>query len=143
MDIRFYNNQSPNNKVGKVLLNETIINGTLKDEINILAPSITMSNKVDFNYCYIPALSRYYFITSQEILAHGLFKINLKVDVLETYKDCIRQSMGEVTVSENRNNGYMDREIKHDVRLNWREKLKFNSPFNPQGENILITIKTK
>lgn len=143
MDIHFYNNQSPHNKVGKILLNDTIISGNLKDEINIITPSITMSNRVLFNYCYIPILSRYYFITSQEVIAHGLFKINLKLDVLETYKDCIRQSEGEVIISESCHNKYMERNINHDVRLLRREKLKFNSPFKKEGENILLTIKTK
>ena len=51
MDIYFYNNHSPANVVDKILVNETIISGTLKEDVEILNPVITISKQMfDFNY---------------------------------------------------------------------------------------------
>ena len=59
MDIYFYNNHSPANVVRKKLDNETVISGTLKEDIEIINPELLISKQVfTFNYCYIPKLKQ-------------------------------------------------------------------------------------
>lgn len=144
MDIYFYNNHSPANVVDKVLVNETIISGTLKEDVEILNPVITISKQMfDFNYCYIPKFSRYYFIRAQKSDTKNFIKIFLHVDVIKTYGDLIKQSSGQVEVSQSKGNGYWSNTPIYDVRYNYREQLNFVNPFNPKGENILLAVKAK
>ena len=67
--------------------------GSLREEINLLSPSIVIEyNKVpDFNYVYIPTLQRYYFVTNITNVRYRVYRIDLKVDVLTTYNTDIRK----------------------------------------------------
>lgn len=144
MDIYFYNNHSPANVVDKQLDNETIISGTLKQDIEILNPVITINKQLfDYNYCYIPRFKRYYFIKEQKLDTKNLIRIFLHIDVLKTYGNLIKQSSGQVEVNNSRGNGYINNTPLYDVRYNYREKLIFDNPFNSKGENILIAVKTQ
>lgn len=144
MDIYFYNNHSPANVVDKTLMNETIISGTLKEDVEILNPVITISKQLfNFNYCYIPRFNRYYFIRAQKSDTKNFIKIYLHVDVLKTYGDLIKQSSGQVETNQSKGNGYYNNNPSYDVRYTYREQLNFINPFSSKGENILLAVKTK
>ena len=66
--------------------------GVFREEQNVLTPSIFIeySKVPDFNYVYIPSLSRYYFVTSVTLVRYGIYRIDVKVDVLCTYDSDIR-----------------------------------------------------
>ena len=68
----------------------------LKHGCGILNPSITVnlgltSDPSQYNYAYIPAFERYYFI-EEWFFENALWTANLKVDVLATYKTEIGNS---------------------------------------------------
>lgn len=52
-----------------------------------------------FNYCYIPEFKRYYFIENITSIRNNIWEIEMKVDVLMSYKDIILGQ--EVLVSRN------------------------------------------
>ena len=98
MNIRLMKTKSSPNKVKKwfqdssdlVLENCKILNDT-----SIINPTIlvdrwnTIESFSDYNYCYIPQFSRYYFITNIVVDTRGFVSIELKVDVLMTYSASI------------------------------------------------------
>lgn len=96
------------------------LNGTLRNECSILNPSIQLelkqnikikndnlqyvkddrSNYVNYsildliigcNYAYIKEFNRYYFITNITSIRNDLWQIDMKVDVLMSYKDQIKK----------------------------------------------------
>ena len=65
--------------------------GTLRDACDIVNPSVTigMNGVPDFNYVYIPIFGRYYFVDRITNVLMGLWRIDLRCDVLMTYKQAI------------------------------------------------------
>lgn len=70
----------------------TLLNCTVNDRINIISPVIAVNlgragslTAPNYNYCYIPIFSRYYFVENWEY-RDGLWWASCSVDVLATYK---------------------------------------------------------
>ena len=68
--------------------------GTMREYTNLTDPVIrfTQSAAPSENYLYIPALSRYYWITNWTQIARDVWEANCTVDRLATYKDQIGAS---------------------------------------------------
>lgn len=140
MEIRFYNTSSETNRMGKTLENETTLTGNFKGEIDIQNPVLQVStNLLNFNYCYIPDINRYYFINKIEITRTNLYTVYLHIDVLETYKNQIKQLNVIVSNSSNGNpyyNGYIN---GVDVRTEYETK-QFENNFEENGEIVLVAV---
>lgn len=90
MELILYRTLDDNNVINKTLTNAMTVNINFKRDTNIVNPDIVLSGDFrGFNYAHIPDLNRYYFIESIEQLNLHLVKLNMKCDVLETYKDAI------------------------------------------------------
>lgn len=87
MDIILYTNNSPDNYVNKQLALVGAINGSLVNESNIVRPTIRIenSNLPTFNYCYIAAFHRYYYLTEIRAVRTNIWDIMLKSDVLMSF----------------------------------------------------------
>ena len=84
----FYTFNKRNNSTKVPTGTGTSINIVLKDDVSILNPTIRVSlsaTVLSYNYCYIPVFSRYYFITDI-VSSKGFWEIELKCDVLASYK---------------------------------------------------------
>lgn len=97
MKITFYSTVDGENVINKTLINGVTIPINLKRDIDILSPVLVMTNKsgVDYrkyNYCFIDALKRFYFIRTVRQINGFLFHLELSCDVLETYKNKILSS---------------------------------------------------
>lgn len=91
MTITLYNTTSPNNKTNKTLTNATVLTGDFREETGLLSPVFRvegMQNR-SFNYAYIPDFNRYYYIEEYRSLGHNILELQLKVDVLMSYKTSI------------------------------------------------------
>lgn len=112
MNIILYVNNSEKNKIGKSLTQIDSFSGTLRENCDVLNPSITfdvdISQVINANYMYIPDFNRYYFVTDIEILNNRLIRISGGVDVLETYKTQILLQTGVIYRQENQWNLYLD-----------------------------------
>lgn len=139
MEIRFYNTSSENNRIGKTLLNEKILQGTFKNAIDLSNPVIVVNTDLlNFNYCYIPELNRYYFINKIEITRTNLYTVSLHIDVLETYKEDIKKL--QCIVSNSTGNPYFNGYVNGvDVRTDYTTKF-FENNFEENGEIILVAL---
>lgn len=139
MLINFYKNKSDSNVVGKTLDSLKTVNGTIKSNFDILSPYVEVSfNPIEYNYCYIPALKRYYFINDYRVIRNALFGISLKIDVLETYKDSIKATKADVVGTES--NSYSEssnypKQVKHTLR-----KIDYPYTFTKSENMILVTV---
>lgn len=142
MEITLCVNNSERNKLGKSLSNLTVFSGSLKEETSAINPVVIMEieNPTGFNYAYIPEFGRYYFIDDIISVRTGLWRISMKVDVLESFKNEIRGipvilSASTITGSE----PYLPGKV-------WKSKVKeltniinFPSGLSDNGYFILIT----
>lgn len=83
-----YWNTSDNNVVNKNITQVESITGTLRNETEVVDPTILMQvdhpNK--FNYMYIQEFKRYYYVNSIRSVRNNLVEVNAHCDVLMTYK---------------------------------------------------------
>ena len=94
MNIQLCSNTSEKNKINKTITTGITLSGSLRNESNVVNPSIIINidNPTIYNYAYIPEFNRYYFITNYISLRTGMWQINLKSDVLMSFKDSILSS---------------------------------------------------
>lgn len=79
--------------------------GTFKEATDILSPSIVIERgEVDFNYVYVKDLNRYYFVESFISERMNLWRLNLRVDVLMSYKNEIRSTQQFILRSQSNYN---------------------------------------
>ncbi len=142
MNIVFYVQTNPSNKLEKELTNGVNANGVLRNQTSILTPSINIVSKAipPYNYCYIPSFKRYYYITNIESVRDGLVKIDCKVDVLKSYVSEIKRAKAKAKTAENINPYYDGLNIENEVRYE-TEQINFPKiPFDETGEIILVGI---
>lgn len=141
MIMKMYNTSDSNNTINKTLANETEFNIKLKGDTSITQPVVVLhsNNIILFNYAYIPEFNRYYFVDKIELFPNGIYNITLKVDVLESFKNDIKNSYGMISKQTNINNYYNDgyeSEIKKEVDL-YHSNITFNLDTK---EKVLVTI---
>ncbi len=145
MEISFYQNQSENNQIGKTLTNEIKLEGSIRGESSIINPVILVQADTDdnlsgLNYAYIPEFNRYYFIRDIVSVRTGLWRMSLAVDVLESFKDYIKNL--SVIINNTETTG-LSKYVSGDV---WTRLVKdtttivnFPSGLLDNGEFILVT----
>ncbi len=142
MNLTLYVNNSEKNKIGKNLTNDFPLSGTLRDVTNIINPVILIElNEIgNYNYCYIPNFSRYYFITDITVIRTGLFAISLMVDVLESFQTSIKNLSVILLNTQNVGiNNYLPSQVfRNNVKYK-TDIINFPNGLNDSGEFILIT----
>lgn len=120
----------------------------LTDFENILSPTVCLdydSNVLtsNYNYAYIPAFKRYYYIAGLSCDDGKRIYLHLSVDVLNTYKDGILSASANVIRSQSAGIGFFhdsklpieqDRTAKHMEQL--------NSPFTitDSGRRVVVGV---
>ena len=87
MNVKIYNNKSNKNIINKQIELLKEIQFNFKDDSDISNPVLILKNYVSGNYCFIPELKRYYYITRIDLMNGGFYRLYLEIDVLMTYKD--------------------------------------------------------
>lgn len=103
--LNFYQNTAESNRVDKsaFLTSVGTLSGVLRESCSIVSPVLTIEYpKVpDFNYVYIEAFGRYYFVTGVTSVRYNLWEISLECDVLMTYKDKLLECEAFIDRNEN------------------------------------------
>ena len=95
MQIYLYKCLDDKNKLSKTLTNVKVIDLNIRKLFNFDTPTIKI--KIDnFDYNYVKIDNRYYFVVSKNYIAESLIELNLKCDLLMTYKNDLLKCKGEV-----------------------------------------------
>lgn len=142
MNLRLCVNNSEKNKINKSLTAGVTLSGTLRNESNVVTPSIIINieNPTIYNYAYIEDFGRYYFITDYISLRTGIWQINLKSDVLMSFKDSILAS--NVLINNTETTGKNNYLSGSNWVSNCKAKtdiLTFSQGLLNDGQYILIT----
>lgn len=91
MELKLFSTDSAKNVIGKVLTNELSLNINLRKDFDITSPSLRLQippthNALNFNYCRIVGLNRFYFIEDVNSINADIWEFVCSCDVLETYK---------------------------------------------------------
>ena len=142
MNLRLCVNNSEKNKMNKDLTAGVTLSGTLRNESNVVNPSIVINieNPTIYNYAYIEDFKRYYFITDYISLRTGIWQINLKSDVLMSFKDSILASSVLINSSETTGkNNYLSGSNWVSNCKSKTDILTFSHGLLNEGQYILIT----
>lgn len=145
MQVIFYSNNADNRKVDKT--NDLTLITTLNDvkfkmDENRGEPQLELAYDADVvhsNYCYIPSLGYYYYLT-EPILSTQRIIFNSSTDLLMTYKDEILQLDCIIARQEEKFNAYLNDDrypvkAKQDVTT-----LLFPSGFSDTHQEIIIAV---
>ena len=104
MNIVLMHNNNDLNVLGKDLSTLKTVQGNFKAKTDIVNPVLLISG-IDniiakLNYCYIPILNRYYFVTGISSVREDLWEINCHCDVLETYKAKVKDTEAVISRQE-------------------------------------------
>lgn len=92
-DLMLYQNSAEVNRVDKTsyLVSVDTLTGVFREECSMQRPSVLINTLEipSFNYVYIPAFNRYYYVTSITTVSYGLWRVELNCDVLMSFRDKI------------------------------------------------------
>ena len=142
LQLKFQDNNTLVDVVGEN--NDDIVFGSDNDSMVVDYPySIT-----DFNYCYIEALGKYYYINNPILVTDKLFRLELTEDVLMSLKSQYRELDAYVTrneftfdvlVKDDLVSYYYDKDIEY-YDLNEGGDTKINTNSNYKSNNISICV---
>lgn len=98
--------------------------------------SININVKItDINYCYIPSLSRYYYVTNIILVTSELFRLELQEDILMSFKSQFRELEAFVT----RNQFTYNALVKDDLASFYYDKFIVYYDMNEGGDTRINT----
>lgn len=110
--IKLQRNNSEPNKIGKDIDTITTLTGTLKEETSIIDPIIKVEGDLsDFtgcNYMTVSSFGRSYFVLNIKSIRNGLVEFSCHVDVLESFKNEIRNNKAIIKRQQEKWNLYLN-----------------------------------
>lgn len=101
MELKLYHTLDNENVINKTLTLIHTMRIRLKDTVSVTNPILILSevkgvNYFRCNYCHLSEFNRYYFIRDIELMNTKNYKLQLEVDVLESFKEDILNSYAEI-----------------------------------------------
>lgn len=111
MEVIFYYNASDSRySVKDITEVDRVSNASFKQPFNILDPVLQLSKNIDpleYNYCYIPDVDRYYFIAAQPSYEAGFYNVSLHIDVLMSFRSEFIELGAIIARQEGQYNAYL------------------------------------
>lgn len=141
MVINLYTNFSPKKKIGKSLTLVKAMTGTLREECDMINPSVLIENAgvIHANYAYIPDFSRYYFITKITSVRNGLWRVDMHVDVRESFADEIKNNIALVERASGYYNLYLPDNMMPLTQDRFTMTYTLGSEFSHHGVYLLAS----
>ena len=140
MTVIFYTYNGIKNKINKTLSSGLTINDVIiQNDFDITNFDLLIKNSnfnLEYNYCFIPDLNRYYFIENIEKMNGSIYKIRITVDVLKSFSSQIENINAIITKSENPDNNFVNCEKSENYTS---EVINLTDNFNHSGNLILVT----
>lgn len=142
--INLYKYNGAFNTVNKKLDGPKAIQGQIRQVTDVLTPRIVIRDESakDYNYMFVPAFGRYYYITEMTFAGNGAFELRTETDVLKTYENEIMDATATVTESDTPEKYISTRETVFNKQPQL-EKVEFagGEKLTDNGTIIMITIK--
>lgn len=142
MELKLFQNKSSENTINKNLTLITTKNINLKQSTNLYQTFLVFKNDNITDYSkinYAKMLNKYYFVSYETIQNNSLIRLNLKEDVLETYKDNILNSSADITEKSTPNYSGSIRTSKEVETF----KLKSDTILPKTQSIIMVTVASK
>lgn len=141
MEIKLYKTLDDNNKINKQLDDEVVYDIVLKNSTNIYKPTIILKTNsiIKSNYAYLSEFDRYYYIEDVTVTPNELYSMDLRCDVLMSFKDDILNSEAYIEQSTSSNpyyNSGYESEVKKEIDI-FKSSVDNGSM---KQHNILVTI---
>ena len=112
MTLTLYTTSSEKNRIGKTLTQQAQKTGVLRpsDNGNLRTPVITVeysATVLSCNYAHISEYNRYYFIVNKTPISNDRIELQLKCDVLESFKNEIKNNEMLIDRSEYNTNTFL------------------------------------
>lgn len=107
MELKLFQNKSSENTINKDLTLITTKNINLKQSTNLYQTFLVFKNDGVTDYSkinYAKMLNKFYFVSHETLQNNSLIRLELKEDVLETYKDNILNSSADIIEKSTTNN---------------------------------------
>ena len=143
MQIILYKVSDENNKIDKMLSSGCSMTGSLKEESNVLRPTILINidNPTSYNYMYIDDFKRYYYIKEMTSIRTGLWRLTCEVDVLKTYASQIKslRAVVEKQKDGDKTDLYINDGSFVTENKTFNSVVNFSSGFLNEPQYILVT----
>lgn len=142
MELKLFQNKSSENTINKDLTLITTKNINLKQSTNLYQTFLVFKNDGVTDYSkinYAKMLNKFYFVSYETLQNNSLIRLELKEDVLETYKDDILNSSADVIEKSNPNN---TRNIKTSKEVE-TFKLKSSVVLPKTQSIIMVTVASE
>ena len=141
---RFYTFNKRNNSTKKPTGTYKNYNVDFKGPVSILTPVIRIHDStfsITYNYCYIPTLGRYYFVTDVRSVGNNRYEVDAKTDVLSTWKSQIRSNTAVIRRQQKKYNLYLDDPDFHVLNYERIQTLQFpiSNGFNKTLQYVIVT----
>lgn len=144
VSVNFYNYKGDIRVINKTLPDPVNIPCELRKSFNVLTPILLVrrTTPLNFNYCKIDSLGRFYSINDVKFVGNFTYEISLKVDVLKTYEKAILQTKARVTETDNANPYISNRDDVYNRVPNF-EKVEFPNKnlLDENGQIVMVTLK--
>lgn len=142
MELKLFQNKSSENTINKDLTLITTKNINLKQSTNLYQTFLIFKNDGITNYSkvnYAKMLNKFYFVSHETLQNNSLIRLELKEDVLETYKDNILNSSADIIEKSTPNNV---RNIKTSKEVE-TFKLKSSVVLPKKQSIIMVTVASE
>lgn len=129
--ITLYNYSGSPNTIGKGATVVESLTGTFRDTVSISNPTfaIERGSPIGFNYAYIEAFDRFYYVTGVSADLHGMVTVSCACDVLETAGNAVKDFTAIIRRQENAFNLYLDDGIFKAYQNTKHKIIAFPNPF--------------
>ena len=144
--INFYSNNEDTIVVNKTLsaTPPLTLTANMKYGLDLLKPILTVSTTLSvvsqYNYVYIPELSRYYYVVSYKGVSNAIVEITLECDLLMSWKDEFILSDCTIERNETRGNVYVSDSLYPIECRTQTVTKKFPNALSNTATMFLITI---
>lgn len=142
MELKLFQNKSSENTINKDLTLITTKNINLKQSTNLYQTFLVFKNDGITDYSkinYAKMLNKFYFVSHETLQNNSLIRLELKEDVLETYKDNILNSSADIIEKSTPNN---TRNIKTSKEVE-TFKLKSSVVLPKKQSIIMVTVASE
>lgn len=139
MEVTLYRHEKKLNST-KIPRGGEVYSCDVYDPCSIITPTLIFGGDVtEYNYCYIPAWSRYYFLTGWEY-RQGRWFGSFAVDVLASYRDEIGTSTQYVTRSAARGDGSITDGVYVQTAVMSITSQTASNPFSSAQGSYIVAI---